>query len=289
MTTGEKIADGRKKLNLTQQEFADTLGVTRQAVSRWESDSAFPETDTLIKISELFDCTIDYLLKYNEAHAAETIPDACGDTADASERQDENAVHTSRQTASFFRNWYYEYKSEKTVFGLPLVHINIGVGRKAKGFFAVGFVSSGIFSFGLFSMGIISLGLFCLGFLSFGCIVFGGGAVGAVALGLLSAGGVAVGIVAVGGLAIGCYALGGAAIGLFACGGYANGFYVAVGDRAVGRIAFGLSTAAGSEISVLPDSFAELKQLAFDAMDALPGFWRGLVEWCKGFAQSMMT
>ena len=64
MTTGEKITKARKELGLTQEELAGKLGVTRQSVSRWESDLAFPETDKLVTMSKLFDCSVDYLLKY---------------------------------------------------------------------------------------------------------------------------------------------------------------------------------------------------------------------------------
>lgn len=62
MTTGEKLALLRKRSNLTQDQLAETLGVSRQSVSRWEMDAAFPETEKLIKISRLFRCSIDYLL-----------------------------------------------------------------------------------------------------------------------------------------------------------------------------------------------------------------------------------
>ena len=48
MTTGEKIAKIRKEHNLTQEELGDLLGVTRQSVSKWESDMSFPETEKLI-------------------------------------------------------------------------------------------------------------------------------------------------------------------------------------------------------------------------------------------------
>ena len=65
MTTGEKITALRKKTCITQEEFADRLGVTRQAVSKWESGSAYPETDTIIRIAELFGVTCDYLLREN--------------------------------------------------------------------------------------------------------------------------------------------------------------------------------------------------------------------------------
>lgn len=63
MTTGEKIASLRKQSGITQEQLGETLGVSRQAISRWESDAAFPETENLIRMSELFHCTIDYLLK----------------------------------------------------------------------------------------------------------------------------------------------------------------------------------------------------------------------------------
>lgn len=62
MTTGEKLALLRKKRNITQEELAEALHVSRQSVSRWEMDAAFPETDKLIRLSKLFDCSIDFLL-----------------------------------------------------------------------------------------------------------------------------------------------------------------------------------------------------------------------------------
>lgn len=62
MNTGEKIAKLRKTNNLTQEQLADLLNVSRQAVSKWESDGAYPETDKLIHMARIFHCSIDYLL-----------------------------------------------------------------------------------------------------------------------------------------------------------------------------------------------------------------------------------
>lgn len=76
MTLGEKIAKQRKELNYTQEQLADILGVSRQSVSKWESDIAYPETDKLIEIGKLFDCSMDYLLKEN-------ITEKSGATANA--------------------------------------------------------------------------------------------------------------------------------------------------------------------------------------------------------------
>ena len=63
MTLGEKIAKQRKELNYTQEQLADILGVSRQSISKWESDIAYPETDKLIELGKLFNCSMDYLLK----------------------------------------------------------------------------------------------------------------------------------------------------------------------------------------------------------------------------------
>lgn len=62
MTTGEKIAVLRKEKGITQEAMAESLNVSRQSVSRWEMDAAFPETEKLIKLSRLLDCSIDFLL-----------------------------------------------------------------------------------------------------------------------------------------------------------------------------------------------------------------------------------
>lgn len=62
MTTGEKIAALRKKKGITQEAVAENLKVSRQSVSRWEMDAAFPETEKLIKLSRLLECSIDFLL-----------------------------------------------------------------------------------------------------------------------------------------------------------------------------------------------------------------------------------
>lgn len=66
MDTGAKLSKLRRENNYTQEQFADMLGVSRQAVSKWENGTAYPETDKLLKISGIFGCSIDYLLKDEE-------------------------------------------------------------------------------------------------------------------------------------------------------------------------------------------------------------------------------
>lgn len=62
MTTGEKLSALRRKKGITQEQLSVLLKVSRQSVSRWEMDVSFPETEKLIKLSRLLDCSIDFLL-----------------------------------------------------------------------------------------------------------------------------------------------------------------------------------------------------------------------------------
>lgn len=63
MKLGDKIAKQRKELNYTQEQLAEILGVSRQSISKWESNMAYPETEKLIELGKIFDCSMDYLLK----------------------------------------------------------------------------------------------------------------------------------------------------------------------------------------------------------------------------------
>ena len=73
MTTGEKILKLRKESGLSQEAFAEKLGVSRQSVSKWESGVSIPETDKILAMSEMFRVSTDYLLKDDEVKAEEEI------------------------------------------------------------------------------------------------------------------------------------------------------------------------------------------------------------------------
>lgn len=63
MILAEKIALLRRKNGWSQEELANQLAVSRQAVSKWESGASIPDLDKILKLSELFQVTTDYLLK----------------------------------------------------------------------------------------------------------------------------------------------------------------------------------------------------------------------------------
>ena len=84
MNLPEKIVLLRKKHNLSQEELADKLYVSRQAISRWESGSAMPEATNLLQLSRLFHVTTDYLL-YDEYERADDIPQGKSGKTEAKE------------------------------------------------------------------------------------------------------------------------------------------------------------------------------------------------------------
>ncbi len=63
MNFSEKIKEIRKKQNLTQEQFAEKIFVSRNAVAKWESNRGYPDIENLITISELFGISLDDLIK----------------------------------------------------------------------------------------------------------------------------------------------------------------------------------------------------------------------------------
>lgn len=66
MKLNDKIYYCRKKLGISQEEFAEKIGVTRQAVSKWETGMAVPEIDKLVALAKAFGVTTDWLLSEDE-------------------------------------------------------------------------------------------------------------------------------------------------------------------------------------------------------------------------------
>ncbi len=62
MTFGEKLTTLRKQHGLSQEDLAEKLSVSRQAISRWEADSTLPDAENLLQISKLFGVSVDYLI-----------------------------------------------------------------------------------------------------------------------------------------------------------------------------------------------------------------------------------
>lgn len=225
MKFNEQLICLRKQKGLSQEQLGAELGVTRQTVSKWELGETTPEMDKLIQLSDLFQISLDSLVGHEQE--SETTSSYC-----------------LSQNMMMYR-WHYEYKSKRTLCGIPLVHINVGRGiHKAKGIIAIGTIAKGVISIGALSTGIISLGALSAGLLSLGAISLGLLlSAGAISIGTIAFGGFSLGIFAIGGCAVGIYSIGGCAIGnKIAAGGYAHA-PIAIGDKTHGEYLFDINQA----------------------------------------------
>ena len=263
MTFQERLHQLRRQRGLSQENLAEVIGVTRQAVQKWESGASRPDMDNLVALSRYFETTLDYLITGEEAPSAPSAPPA----------QSQTIIH------NYYHRWEYEYKSQRTLWGLPLVHIHLqdnGFAR-AKGVIAIGNVATGLLSIGIFSAGLVSLGA-----LSAGLLV----SVGCLALGLLSIGGVAAGMAAAGGFAFGWLALGGICYGTYAAGGIAAASEIAIGGVAQAPLAIGRAVEGITAIQ-LPEGEIPAETLRA-AREALAAAFAGRHPWLEALFRRLL-
>lgn len=263
MVFSETLRELRRKAGLSQEELAEAVGVSRQAVSKWESGQSSPDIDRLVALSGLFRVSLDTLVK-GAPQAAE---------AEAGGRA--RPVFPARE---------YEYKSRRSIGGVPLVHIHIGLGWGPRR----PCVAKGVVAIGDISIGAVSLGIFALGGVCFGVLACGALCLGALAVGLLFAvGGAAAGAVAVGGLAFGLFALGGCAAGVYAVGGVAAAAQVAVGGYASGHVAIGETARGAYTLIDHSHRFADISRAQAAALirRAFPHLWPPVFRLLTSFFQ----
>ena len=70
MNLGKNIIYYRKELQITQEDLAERLYVSRQTVSRWENESVIPDVETIIKLCEIFGCDMDTLVRKDAAEVS---------------------------------------------------------------------------------------------------------------------------------------------------------------------------------------------------------------------------
>lgn len=89
ITTANRLYELRKQHGYSQDELADKLNVSRQAISKWERSESSPDTDNLIALAKLYGVSLDELLNYTPAKPAEESKESQAQTQD--ENTDENA------------------------------------------------------------------------------------------------------------------------------------------------------------------------------------------------------
>lgn len=247
MTFPERLHQLRRQRGLSQEDLAGELGVTRQAVQKWESGASRPDMDNLVAISRYFGVTLDYLITGESPVSAEPS----------------QAPATVINNYYNRQRWEYEYKSQRTLWGLPLVHIHLRENGLvcARGIIAIGNGAVGLVSVGILSLGLVSLGTVSLGLLSIGCL----------ALGIVSLGCVAAGLIAAGLMAIGWLALGGLVWGVYGIGGVVSASEIALGGvveapLAIGRVAEGAAVIRLPEGEIPPETLRAIREAVSAAL-----------------------
>ena len=244
MQLGEKLQLLRSRNGISQEELAEKLGISRQSVSKWESGQSIPDLKKLIILSDIYNVTIDSLVKD-------------GDEYDILQETDAKVIDNDTKSTQVIINLHggrleYEYKSKRTLLGLPLIHINIGKGfKKAKGIVAIGNISYGIVSVGIISLGVLSFGCMSIGIISLAAI--------SIAL-LLAIGVISIGTFSIGAISIGIFSMGALSIGKYSIGAAAIASDIAIGDYARANIAIG-NKAQGANVLPLDTPIEDIKML----------------------------
>lgn len=256
MNLGEKLQLLRNNNRLSQEELGEKLGVSRQAISKWESGQSTPDLKKLIAISELYNITIDSLVKDEyEFDVFKSNEVSSVDNQEEKKEDNKNAqivININKDSIFTSHSVEYEYKSKKSIFGVPLVHVNLGKGfKKAKGIIAVGNISCGIISSGFVSLGVLSCGFLSIGGISLGLI--------SIAI-LLAIGVFSLGSFSIGAISVGVFSFGAVSIGKYAFGACAIASDIAIGDYARANVAIG-NTVEGINNLPLDTPLKEVKDL----------------------------
>ena len=102
MILADKIIELRKKNGWSQEELAEKLGVSRQAVSKWEGAQSVPDIQRILEMSKLFGVSTDYLLKDDMEYSSEVITESAAENDSVLHRVD---METASAFLAFRRNW----------------------------------------------------------------------------------------------------------------------------------------------------------------------------------------
>lgn len=248
----------RKERGLSQEELGEKLGVSRQTISKWENGSAYPDMLNLMTISEFFGVTADELINGKKE---EVVPEITQDEQNESENvptivpETSVTVITEPEKQSSF---HFEYRSKTEIRGMPLVHINYGLGDyRARGIISVGNASTGILAVGILARGLISVGIISLGLLGIGVLSLAAFAVACVGVGIISVAGIAIGVMTLGGLALGVVSIGGCAVAT----------HVSVGGVAIAPVSVGFIV--NGEYTVVLRDLQDISQVTAEQINSI--------------------
>ena len=96
MNVADRIQSLRKSKGISQEQLANDLGVSRQAVSKWESEQSTPDMDKIVLMSDYFEVTTDYILKGIEPVPVQLDHTTVGDVLDKKVLTKENGARIKK-------------------------------------------------------------------------------------------------------------------------------------------------------------------------------------------------
>ena len=78
MEMAERLQKLRRKAGYSQEQTAELLGISRQAVSKWESGQGKPDLDNLVRLTEIYNTSADYILLGTEKNMETSVPEKSG-------------------------------------------------------------------------------------------------------------------------------------------------------------------------------------------------------------------
>ena len=117
MNIADRIQSLRKSKGISQEQLADVVGVSRQAVSKWESEQTIPDLEKIVLMSEYFDVTTDYILKGIEPASAEMNHMTIGDVLD----QKVLTAGNGKRTKKILRYLFYVFLGVLGIYLLTML------------------------------------------------------------------------------------------------------------------------------------------------------------------------
>ena len=119
--TANRLYQYRKKMGISQEELASRIGVSRQAVSKWERAEASPDTDNLIELSKVYGVTLDEMLQGPDDSAQPEAPASDTDASDTADSASEQAEDNAQSDTP---------KGDKVNIGFGGIHVHDKNGTK---------------------------------------------------------------------------------------------------------------------------------------------------------------
>lgn len=130
MNFGENLKKLRKEKQLSQESLAEKLNISRQAVSKWESNSSYPDMNNLIQLKDIFNVTLDEMILIDKKDCEETLKNNPNNKDDISKSStyEKEEMYESLIIGGFIIGIAVGFVTENFSFGLGGSFIGVGIG-----------------------------------------------------------------------------------------------------------------------------------------------------------------